>query len=189
MASKYGDKRAAILEAALELLAENGFHGAPTSLIAQRAGIGVGTIYRYFKDKDELIRELHQEVHARAIARICDGYDEGQPIRERFIFLFSRLLRLFLSEPKEFRFLEQYYYSPFAQGDDVTSPPEEALMKRLLLLAREQQLIKDAPLPVLEAIAFGPLVALAKERIGRQLRVDEEMIRAVVEAAWDGLKR
>jgi AcrR family transcriptional regulator len=56
MTSEKTDKRAALLEAALELFAENGFHGAPTSLIAERAGVGVGTIYRYFKDKDELIR-------------------------------------------------------------------------------------------------------------------------------------
>ncbi|MBE0595709.1 MAG: TetR/AcrR family transcriptional regulator [Desulfuromonadales bacterium] len=189
MASKNGDKRRAILAAALELFAENGFHGAPTSLIAQRAGIGVGTIYRYFKDKDELIHELHQEVHGRVLARICDGYDEGGSVRERFLFLFSRLLRLFLSEPKEFRFLEQYYYSPFAHRDELSSPPKEALMKRLLRLGRDQQLIRAAPMPVLEALAFGPLVALAKEHISGRLVVDDQMITLVVEAAWDGLKR
>jgi AcrR family transcriptional regulator len=189
MTSEKTDKRAALLEAALELFAENGFHGAPTSLIAERAGVGVGTIYRYFKDKDELIRELHQELHARATAWISEGYREDQPVRERFIFLMSRLLRLFISEPGEFKFMEQYYYSPFPQSCGYSAPGEEEVIKKLLLFARDQQIIKDAPLPVLEAIAFGPIVALAKENGIRQLAVDENMLRTVVEACWDGLKR
>jgi AcrR family transcriptional regulator len=38
------DKRRAILTAALELIAANGFHGAPTAMIAAAAGVGTGTI-------------------------------------------------------------------------------------------------------------------------------------------------
>lgn len=189
MSSEKTDKRAALLEAALELFAENGFHGAPTSLIAERAGVGVGTIYRYFKDKDELIGELHKQLHAKAVAWVCEGYREDQPVRERFLFLLTRLLRLFINESKVFRFMEQYYYSPFPQSCGYSAPGEEEVIKKLLLFARDQQIIKDAPLPVLEAIAFGPIVALAKENGIRQLAVDEPMIRTVVEACWDGLKR
>ena len=48
-----------ILEAALELIAERGFHGAPISMIAKKAGVGEGTIYIYFENKDALINELY----------------------------------------------------------------------------------------------------------------------------------
>jgi hypothetical protein len=101
----------------------------------------------------------------------------------------SRLLRLFISEPGEFKFMEQYYYSPFPQSCGYSAPGEEEVIKKLLLFARDQQIIKDAPLPVLEAIAFGPIVDLAKENGNRQLAVDENMLRTDVEACWDGLKR
>jgi len=37
--------------AALELIAEHGFHGVPAASIADQAGVGVGTIYRYFENK------------------------------------------------------------------------------------------------------------------------------------------
>ena len=53
------DKREDILRAALELIAEHGFHGAPMAMIAERAGVGAGTIYRYFENKDVLIAELY----------------------------------------------------------------------------------------------------------------------------------
>src|ERR1035437_2808422 len=42
------DKREAILGAALELFAERGFHGTAVPQIADKAGVGAGTIYRYF---------------------------------------------------------------------------------------------------------------------------------------------
>lgn len=183
------DKRSAILGAALELFAENGFHGSPTSMIAERAGVGVGTIYRYFKDKDELILELHRELHAEAVAWICDGYTEELPVRERFIFLFTRLLQLFLAAPSKFKFMEQYYYSPFPQRCGYSAPNEDAVMKKLLHYARERQIFKDAPMPILEAIAFGPIVALAKDHINGRVEVDQGMIARVVESCWDGLKR
>ena len=61
------DKRNLILDTTLSLLSENGFHGTPISLIAEKANIGAGTIYRYFKNKEELINELFIEIKRRII--------------------------------------------------------------------------------------------------------------------------
>ncbi len=183
------DKRSAILGAALELFAENGFHGSPTSLLAQRAAVGVGTIYRYFKDKDELIRELYREVHGRAQARVFADAPVGLPVRERYLRVMTRLLRFFLENPLEFRFMEQYYFSPFSGDDDCGAPEENETVRQLLITARREQIVKDVSVSVLQALSFGPIVALAKEHISRNLAVDAEMIRQTVEASWDGLKR
>ncbi|WP_305042247.1 TetR/AcrR family transcriptional regulator [Geoalkalibacter sp.] len=183
------DKQRAILDAALVLFAERGFHGAPTSLIAERAGVGVGTIYRYFKDKDALIHAVFHELHASAHARIFADYPREQPIRERFILLFTRLLRWFIAEPQEFRFMEQYHYSPYAFAGEPQFPEESEIIRQLLAEARSQQIIKDAPMPVLESIAFGPIVALAKEHISGRQPVDDNLVRLTVDACWDGLKR
>jgi AcrR family transcriptional regulator len=183
------DKRQAILDAALELCAEHGFHGAPISMIAVRAGVGVGTIYRYFKDKDELLLELIRALHSRVRAELYAGYPQQQPVRGRFLYLFSRLLRFFITNPVEFRYMEQFHYSPYGVAFQAEMAKEINNIQALLIEGREQQIIKDAPLPLLEAIAFGPIVALAKEQISGRLQVDEAMIHCTVEACWDGLKR
>ena len=47
-----GDKREAVLGAALELFVERGFHGTTVPEIAERAGVGAGTIYRHFASKE-----------------------------------------------------------------------------------------------------------------------------------------
>ncbi|MDA8403839.1 MAG: helix-turn-helix domain containing protein, partial [Desulfobacteraceae bacterium] len=44
------DKRNNIILAAMTLIAEQGFYGTSMSMIAEKAGVGIGTIYRYFED-------------------------------------------------------------------------------------------------------------------------------------------
>jgi len=73
--------RARIVEAAYRLFIEQGFHATPMAQIADRAGVGAGTIYRYFPDKDGLIRAAHEEVRDRFHAAAVRDYPEGGALR------------------------------------------------------------------------------------------------------------
>lgn len=50
--------RTEILNAALELFGENGFHATSISQIAEKAGISKGLMYNYFKSKDDLLKNI-----------------------------------------------------------------------------------------------------------------------------------
>ena len=65
MGTEETDKCRAVTKAALELIADQGFHGTPISQIAKKAGVGVGSIYRYFADKDELIHAIHKRLEEK----------------------------------------------------------------------------------------------------------------------------
>ena len=56
------DKKNSILGSALRLFVENGFHGTATSKIAQEASIANGTLFNYFKTKEELIVTLYHYI-------------------------------------------------------------------------------------------------------------------------------
>ena len=56
-----GAKRAMILEKSLEVFGERGFRGTTIKRIAGRAGVAPGSVYTYFKDKDELFRSTLDE--------------------------------------------------------------------------------------------------------------------------------
>ena len=67
------DKYQRILDAAVEVIAERGYFNSPVSAIAARAGVADGTIYLYFKNKDDVLRtaidrtfgQFHERVEER----------------------------------------------------------------------------------------------------------------------------
>ena len=59
--TKGSDKRARILDAAVKVFAGRGFHPATVAEIARVAGVADGTIYLYFKGKDDLLLRLFDE--------------------------------------------------------------------------------------------------------------------------------
>jgi len=186
------DKREDIIRASLELIAEHGFHGAPMAQIAQRAGVGAGTIYRYFESKDVLIKALYRDVEEKIIAALMERYSEEKPIRERFIYLGTILLKYFLAHPIHFRFLEQYFNSPYG----VSQRRDKILRKfdnrdvftDLFEQGTARRVMKDMPLPVHAALAFGPLIALARDHIIGLIELDDALIEQIIEACWDGIK-
>jgi TetR/AcrR family fatty acid metabolism transcriptional regulator len=52
------DKRSAILRAAAQVFADKGYSNSKVSDIAQEAGIADGTVYLYFRSKDEILRSI-----------------------------------------------------------------------------------------------------------------------------------
>ncbi|RNC68039.1 MAG: TetR/AcrR family transcriptional regulator [Desulfuromonadales bacterium] len=187
------EKRDEIVRAALELIAEHGFHGAPMAMIADRAGVGAGTIYRYFENKDLLITELYREVEGRSFPAIMEGYVPEAPVRERFLHLSTALLRYFINNSLEFRFVEQFHNSPYGvefRRERLLGKMEDRFVYRELFESGVAQgVVKDFPLPVLFALALGPILAVARDHILGFIALDDVLITRTIEACWDAVRR
>ena len=62
------DKRAAILDAATTIFARRGFFGAQVADVARAAGIAAGTVYLYFRSKDEILTSIFDRTMQEAIS-------------------------------------------------------------------------------------------------------------------------
>src|SRR5438552_15301341 len=62
------DKRAAILRAAIEVFAGRGFFNAQVADVARAAGVAAGTVYLYFRSKDDLLVSIFEQTVREAIA-------------------------------------------------------------------------------------------------------------------------
>lgn len=189
------DKREAILKAAIELIAEHGFHGAPTAMIAEKAGVGTGTIYRYFESKDDLIHALYKDFETKIKGLILSGYDKSQPIRVRFIHLGTGLLRYFINNPNEFRFLEQFIYSPYGiacRRDKIFGNNncncEPDLFKELFNEGIAQQVIRDMPIVILFSLFFGPIMSVSRDHILGFIELDDVLTTWIIESCWNAVK-
>ncbi len=72
--NKYAQKKVLAIEAAALVFAEKGFHGATTQDIASEMGIQQGSLYYYFKSKEQALQDVCEygfENHVQRMAKIC----------------------------------------------------------------------------------------------------------------------
>lgn len=67
-----------IIDAAVEVIAENGYHQSQVSKIAKQAGVADGTIYLYFKNKEDILISLFKEKMGQFIERMEEDIKEKQ---------------------------------------------------------------------------------------------------------------
>jgi len=186
-------KRDDIMQAALELIAERGFHGSPMAEIAEKGGVAAGTIYRYFESRDSLIAELYRDLEGKIMAVLLNGFPGGAPVRERFLFLLRGLLRYLIANPLHFRYLEQYFNSPYGislHRDRLLGKSKNAdILMDIFREGIERRILKELPKAVLFSLSFGPLVSLMRDHIAGFIVLDERLISRATEACWDAIKR
>ncbi|MEZ5785838.1 MAG: TetR/AcrR family transcriptional regulator [Xanthobacteraceae bacterium] len=115
-------RREAILAAALDEFTERGFAMTRIEDVARRAGVGKGTIYLHFRDKEALFQQLITTTLGPLIADIENIPDTDVPVRTIVESLFSRfiaeiyntrrreVLRLVMTEGPRFPHLAAFYY-------------------------------------------------------------------------------
>lgn len=182
------DKRFLILETTLNLITEYGFHATPISLIAQHAGVGAGTIYRYFDNKEHLINELFTAIKKRVIKAMLKDYREEGTYKERFKHLWRNLIQYCIAHPKEFQFVEQYRYAPFVSN--MTREETFIILGPIMqffIESKKAKAMKDLPLYTIIALLYGPIVSLAKLHLDHNQQLTEERIDQASEACWDAV--
>src|SRR5512139_2145598 len=180
------------MQAAMELVGERGFHGSPMAVIAEKAGVAAGTIYRFFDSKDTLIREIYEALEEQILGAVSEGYPVGRPVQERFMHIERSLILYFINSPLQFRFIEQFHNSPYGvacRREKVFGKKEPNPVAQLLNEALEQKIVKNLPLPVLFALAFGPIIGLCRDHILEFVVLDDQLIEQTVEACWDAIRR
>lgn len=84
-------KRLQIVEAALQVFGRKGYQGTRMSDIAQEAGIGKGTIYEYFKSKDELVLAIFEGIVLEYEQILNQLVESSQPPLEAILDSFAQM--------------------------------------------------------------------------------------------------
>lgn len=124
-ATAIADKRTAILEAATATFAKRGFFGSQVADIAKAAGIAAGTVYLYFRSKDEILTSIFDRTMREAIqegrAALLEAGDPIERLRQIARLHLARLGRdrnlavVFQVELRQTtKFMEQFSKSGFA---------------------------------------------------------------------------
>lgn len=100
------DKRNAILSAATKVFAERGL-GAPTSAISSAAGVAEGTLFTYFKTKDEMVNALYREIKLELADAMMSGFPRRASIRNRLQHVWDSYTGWGIANPMQQKVLQQ----------------------------------------------------------------------------------
>jgi len=147
----------AILEAAAELFAAQGYTRTTTNRIAARAGVSVGSLYQYFPNKDSLLAALwaehRAEVHPIIDAALARLADPAVPIEDGIRQLLGELLEAHRRNPAVTRALSASVIreSP-AAADHEKDEEGEQLGEEIcrILVARPD--VRDGDHPAMAAL-------------------------------------
>lgn len=139
------DKQKELLAAAMKLFVEFGFHGTPTSKIAKEAGVANGTLFHYYKTKDDLIVALYVDIKMRMAGCLSEPVNEPS-IKGKLKSLYLSTMYWALDNPYEFRFIQQFHSSPFLSKVTPEEIKEQATAHlRMIEEGIAQKVIKPMP--------------------------------------------
>jgi AcrR family transcriptional regulator len=114
----HGNLREALVQAALDLIAEKGPAGFTFADAARSAGVSSAAPYRHFRDRDALISAIAKRGFELFTEALRKAWDEGRPSP---IDAFHRLGRAYLSFARE---EPAYYAAMFEAGVDIDADPD-----------------------------------------------------------------
>ena len=163
--SARADKRARILESAERVFASKGFFGSKVADIAADAGVADGTIYLYFRSKDDLLISVFEEqmskvneALAAAIARASDAVDKLHHLIRAWVGLVEKNPRatevITLELRQSAKFMKEYANPRFADFLKLIAQVIDEGQ-------RAGQLRAEVPAPVAARALFGLMDELA----------------------------
>ena len=162
MRRKDPEKEEAILKAAIEAFAEQGFHATKMSAIADKAGVAAGSLYLYFSNKESIIRHIIDETWKRMYsdyAKVTNRPDFSAV--EKLDALIDTVFDLFMGDPKKaIIFVNEQHHLMQTGFSDFTHAEEKFIQLGQQVLVEGQEVNLFNPhvdIKIFKEFVFGGL--------------------------------
>ncbi|MBW3112183.1 TetR family transcriptional regulator [Bacillus sp. MCCB 382] len=183
------NKRDSIVKSSLVLFAERGYDATTIPMIATSAGVGAGTIYRYFENKEVLGNSLFKEYVNMFKETVEKDFPYDQSIRSQFHHIFHSMILFTKEQSQALYFIKTHSSAHFLNEESHES--FEGLLnifKCFFDSGKDKKEIKNLPSTALIAILYGAFLELQRlVRIG-ELKPDATMLKDVEESMWDAVR-
>ena len=179
-----------IFSATLELVVQSGVAGVTMRQIARAAGMATGTLYIYFRDKEELLNQLYMSCRVDSVNAYFQGYDAASSFKKGFKVVWHNILQHRLNHFAVSVFMEQCYHSPFIY--ESTREMNERLFQPLFKFierGKKEKILKDLDNLMLLALMMGTITGAIKFIKYHKKKTTEDRINDAFMICWDGLTR
>ena len=157
------NKEKTIRKKALRIIVRDGFDGFSMQKLAKAADVSPGTIYIYFKDKEDLITQLCIEEGRKMVESTLKNFDPSMSFKEGLKVQWINRAEYCLKNKDSMHFLEQIRHSPLQEKTmTIMSDYFKNVMKDFVTNAIKRKELIELPLEVYWSIAFAPLYNLVR---------------------------
>jgi len=180
-----------ILNATEKLLADEGLHALSVRKIAHSSRLATGTLYRYFKSKNETVRALNRRNKEVLAEYLFTHYDETKSIKARFLYLWNQMWAFGIDHPNAILCKPEFEKLPhdLQKKDELESEQLFAPIGKLFVQGVQQGIFADLPLPVLGSLTFEACANVLRRVIIDQIKLDDEQIQVLAYANFNTIKK
>jgi AcrR family transcriptional regulator len=187
---KSEDKRNAILEAAARVFAERGLSAAPTSEMSKRARIADGTLFTYFKTKQDLINALYREIKLELADAMMADFPRKKSVRARLRHVWDSYVNWGVRNARKRKVLAQLQVSGMLSKESIKAASAPFVeMQNTIHNAVDQHILR-ADLPI--ELISRTLAALAEATMDLMVlrpTVANKYRNSGFEVYWAGIAR
>lgn len=184
----HNDVAIRILKAADKLMATHGVQHLSTHKIAREAGVSVGTIYLYFKDKDELLNQLVLSLFGDFADYVEQHFLPELSLFEQYQKLWRATWDFMQSNPNVVQNMHQYEALPGFREVMLTCHESESLVwNKLFKSGQAQGVISPLPIYILAAMSLKAAWELMYVQLLRDEQFDEVLIEEVIFRTWKAI--
>jgi AcrR family transcriptional regulator len=187
-----------LLSAALDVFVEHGYAATKLEDVAKKAGVSKGTLYLYFKNKEELFKAVVRETIVPDIEQaeklLAEFQGDSKALFKEFILGWHQrisgekmagICKLMFAEASNFPELAQFYHTEVIQRNEL-------MMIRLLERGMKSGEFRQLDLTVMPKIVAAPMVMLmlwsaSFGSCGRQTIDVQDYVSAYIESVLSGL--
>jgi AcrR family transcriptional regulator len=191
------DKEKLVIATAIDQIVEEGFQGFSMNKLAKACSISVGTLYIYYKDKDDLIQKIGAQICLKFFTGTVKNFSPTMSFEEGLWKQWENRAGFTMKYPKEVAFFEIVKHSP--HGEAILDSIEEFadfrnIMKEFIDNGLRNKELAPMTFEVFWSVAYGPLYTLlnlhteGKSMGGKPFKLTKEMMQEAFKATIKALK-
>ncbi|KAF2326630.1 TetR/AcrR family transcriptional regulator [Flavobacterium ginsenosidimutans] len=185
------DKREKILNSAYVLTGRQGLASVTISGISKTAGVAAGTLYIYFKNKEEVVQLAYAAVEDKMTQAMYRDFDINLPVRQSLKQIYINMLNYRLNHYDETVFIDQYQQSGYIQLNFSKQLAEYEKQNKplydLLEKGQREGIIKALDAIILISFFDGAVRSCSTGIIQKLFPLSQQLIDDCFDLVWRGI--
>lgn len=178
-----------IRNSALRIVLKTGFYQLKMADVAKDAKIATGTLYIYYKSKEELINDVYLETKNEIANVILNKSNQNETYFLTYKSMWKAYFNFCIKNPEKMLFVEQFIYSGLI-SDNVYKKSEAKFndLNQFIIQGQKIGVLKDTSIEIIKAQIQGAVHEIVKWSLKESKNIKAKDLDTCFQMSWDSVK-